>query len=329
MRTAVVTAIRLMYINYKGQAVWTRRGLPFLVTPETTNMQLFDYSTLDDERLADLLFMAEDRLELAAAKEIAGRDSMLPFLTQMVSDKQSWLAELPEWWAVVHSTYLLGQHGGEEVVLPLLMALRWSDAFDCDWVTELLPAILGKVGPPMLPGLTAIVRDSAAGWSARDLAMKGMAGVSLAHPESTEHVFRIIGERFMDDMEDRLVRQLAGQILLDFRRENYRMALIKFAREDLGLHEFQAWYAMGFDPDEVDWAFHSPQAEIWHYQEDWMRFYDPGEIQRRQKRWSRERLGSGRSGRNVRSTPTGGGQLVHLRPNGKKPEAPGGETEGD
>jgi hypothetical protein len=56
-----------------------RRGLPFLVTLETPEMQLFDYSTLDDERLADLLFMAEDRLELAAAKEIAGRDSMLSF----------------------------------------------------------------------------------------------------------------------------------------------------------------------------------------------------------------------------------------------------------
>jgi hypothetical protein len=306
-----------------------RRGLPFLVTLETPEMQLFDYSTLDDERLADLLFMAEDRLELAAAKEIAGRDSMLPFLAQVVSDKQSWLSELPEWWAVVHSAYLLGHRGGEDVVLPLLMALRWSDAFDCDWVTELLPAILGKVGPPMLPGLTAIVRDAAAGWSARDLAMKGMASMSLAHPESTEHVFRIIGERFMDDREDRLVRQLAGQILLDFRRENYRMALIQFAREDLGFRELEAWYAMGFDPDEVDWAFHSPQAEIWHYQEEWMRFYDPGEIQRRQKRWTRERLGSGRGGRNVRSTPGGGGQLVHLWPNGKKPEVPGGEGDSE
>jgi hypothetical protein len=303
--------------------------LPFLVTTETTEMQLFDYSALEDERLADLLFMAEDRLDLAAAQEIAKRDSMLPFLAQVVSDKQSWLAELPEWWAVVHSTYLLGLRGGEEVVLPLLIALRWSDAFDCDWVTELLPAILGKVGPPMLPGLTAIVRDSSAGWSARDLAMKGMAAVCLVHPESTEHVFRIIGERFMDEREDRLVRQLAGQILLDFRRENYRMALIKFAREDLGFRELEAWYYMGFDPDEVDWAFHSPQAEIWHYQEDWMRFYDPGEIQRRQKRWARERLSSGRTGRSARPTPTGGGQLVHLWPNGKKPEVPGGEPEGE
>jgi hypothetical protein len=292
-------------------------------------MQLFDYSTLEDERLADLLFMAEDRLERAAAHEIAGREGMLPLLAQVVSDKQSWLAELPEWWAVVHSTYLLGYRGGEEVVLPLLIALRWSDAFDCDWVTELLPAILGKVGPPTLPGLTAVVRDTAAGWSARDLAMKGMAAVTLVYPESTEHVFRIIGERFMDEREDRLVRQLAGQILLDFRRENYRIALIKFAREDLGYRESEGWYSMAFHPDEVDWAFHSPQAEIWHYQEDWMRFYDPAEIQRRQKRWARERLGSGRTARGVRPTPSGGGQLVHLWPNGKKPETPGGEHEGE
>ncbi len=294
-------------------------------------MQPFDYSALDDERLADLLFMAEDRLDLAAAREIARRDSMLPLLAQVVSEKQSWLADLPEWWAVVHSTYLLGFRSGEEVVLPLLTALRWSDAFDCDWVTEVLPSILGKVGPAMIPGLTAVTRDAAAGWSARDLAMKGLAAITLQHPESTDHVFRIIGERFMDESEDRLVRQLAGQILLDFRRQDYRMALIKFAREELGLRELDAWYPLGFDPEEVDWAFHSPQSETWHYQEDWMRFYDPGEIQRRQKRWSRERLGSSRAGRGVRPAPSGGGQLVHLWPGGKKPEtpAPGGEPEGD
>jgi hypothetical protein len=291
-------------------------------------MSSFDYTALDDERLADLLFMAEDRLERAAAEEAASRESLLPLLHQIVAEKQNWLVELPEWWAVVHASYLLGRRGGEEVVPPLLMALRWADAFDCDWVTEVLPSIFGRVGPAVIPGLTAVARDASAGWSARDLAMKGLAAVSLTHPESTEHVFRVVGERFMDEGEDRMVRQLAGQVLLDFRYPNYRMALLKFAREELAFKELDAWYPAGFDPEEVDWVFHYGQPETWHYQEDWMRFYEPAEIQRRQKRWARERLGVARAGRADRGNPTGGGQLVHLRPQGPDPGDGGPEGGG-
>ncbi len=213
-------------------------------------MSEFDYATLEDGQLFELIFTAEDRLERKAALEIARRDGLAPYLAEVVGEKQNWLAELPEWWAVVHASYLLAQRGGEETVLPLLSALRWSDAFDCDWVTELLPAMLGRVGPPMLPGLTAVARDLSAGWSARDLAMKGLAAITLHHPESREHVFRIIGERFMDEGEERLVRQLAGHVLLDFRVHNYRLALLVFAREEEGRDEDQ-WLPAGFTPEEV------------------------------------------------------------------------------
>ncbi|MFH1036134.1 MAG: hypothetical protein V1806_16655 [Pseudomonadota bacterium] len=283
-------------------------------------MQRPDYSALDDEQLAELIFVSEDRLELDAAQEMARRSSLTPVLAQVLMDKQNWLAELPDWWAVVHAAYILGLKGGEEVVTPILTALRWADAFDCDWVTELLPSILGRLGPAAIPGLTMVLRDFTAGWSARDVAMKGLAAVSLHSPDSSEHVMRLIGERFMDEGEDRAVRQLAGHILLDFRCQKYRMALIKFSREEWAFREMDSWYVAGLDPEEVEWAFRQGLPDLWHYQEDWMRFYQPAEIQRRQKRWARERLGS-RGGRGDRLPPPGGGRVLSFWRQSKNDEA--------
>lgn len=291
-------------------------------------MHEFIFSAMPDEELFEQLFVAEDRLELEAVQEVARRESLAPLLAQLVMDKQSWLAELPDWWAVVHATYILGLRGGDEAVLPLLTALRWADAFDCDWVSELLPSIFGSLGPRAMPGLTAVVRDASAGWSARDLALKGLAAITLRHPDTGDHVFRIIGERFMDDGENRVVRQLAGQILLDFRRADYRMALLKFAREEW-TYERDGWYLASFGPEDVEWCFRNATPEVWHYEEDWMRFYDPGEVQRRQKRWARERLGARRPG-GGQFPLDGGGRVLPLwrgKPGqpGQGPDSPDGE----
>jgi len=316
----VVCPARLGYIQEMKTVAADSRAAAFSLQPEVGAMHRVDYRQWEDERLVTLLFEGEDRIELAAAEEMARRDSLLPLLAQVVCEKESWLAELPEWWAVVHATYILGHRGGEEVVIPLLTALRWADAFDCDWVTEPLPSILGRLGPPVLPGLTAVVRDLTAGWSARELAMKGLAAVTLHFPDAAEHVFRIIGQIFMDEGEDRLVRKLAGHTLLDFRRQEYRMALVKFAREEALFRQEDEWYPVGFYPEDVEQAFRNPQPDTWEYDEDWMRFYHPGEIQRRQRRWARERLGRGRGGRALRQGSPGGGQVLPLGNYGRDPD---------
>ncbi len=98
---------------------------------------------------------------------------------------------------------------------------------------------------------------------------------------------------------------------------NYRLALLVFAREEEGRDEDQ-WLPAGFTPEEVEWTFKNPTPEVWHYQEDWLRFYDPAEIQRRQKRWVRERLGTTPSPRE--RVPAGGGRVLPLSHKGKKPE---------
>ena len=278
-----------------------------------------DYSLMSDTELLELVFLAEDRLERPAAEEIARRRSLEGALAQIIMDKNSWVAELPEWWAVVHATYLLGFRGGARQVVPLLAALRWADAFDCDWVTELLPSIFGRIGPAAISGLKAVAADPTAGISARDLAMQSLAAVSLGAPEVEQEVFGFIGAVFMDPSEERVLRQLAGHILLDFRRQEYRMALITFAREQARIAE--PWEPPAFGPEHVEWTFRDPVPEIWHYRQDWMSFYDPGEIQRRQKRWYRDRVA--KAGRGGRIAP-GGGKVLPLWGEGLEPED-GGE----
>jgi hypothetical protein len=291
-------------------------------------MTAHDYSAMHDEQLCELMFTMEDRLPKEAALELAGRETVVTFMGQLLMDKQNWLAELPEWWAVVHSAYLLGYRGGEGAVIPLVSTLRWADAFDCDWVTEVLPSIMGKTGPAMLPQLTAVVRDLTAGWSARDLAMKGMASVTVHYPECNEHVFRIIGERLMDEGEHPVVRQLSGQVLLDFRRAEFHLPLLKFARQTWKGQEWDSAWNTAFSPENVESALRSSNPEVWHYNEDWMRFYEPSEIQRRQKRWSRERLAKTGERRGSDHDPGGsGGRVVSLATQREKSNDPPGSSD--
>jgi hypothetical protein len=270
-------------------------------------MKITDYAKLDDKALGELLLISEDRLPLAAALEIARRDSMLAPLSQLLCDRQSWLSELPEWWSVVHGAFILGRRGGEAVVTPLLTALRWADAYDCDWVAEMIPSIFGQLGTKALPGLTRLTQDVTSGWSARACALQSLAAVTLSVPAAEEEVFRFIGRVFMDEAESRPLRQMAGIILLDFRQENYRMALAKFAREQLASVEDDYWGDSAFSSEDVDSALRAAEAETYFYQQDWMQFYAPGEIQRRQKRWQKERLLAGRRPPN----PFGGGGRPH------------------
>ena len=280
-------------------------------------MHTVNYAGLDEQTLTELLLVAEDRLELTAAREIAARAEMTEVLSQLLVDKHNWLAELPEWWAVVHAAFIMGYKGGSQAIAPLLASLRWADAFDCDWVTEALPSIFGKIGVEAIPGLRMVALDKTAGWSARNIALQSLAAISINHPAQDEAVFRLIGDIFMDENEDRLLRQLAGIILLDFRRESYRLALVKFSKEEWMVKDLDYYYALGFSSEDVDFVFHQLEPFTWFYQEDWMRFYQPAEIQRRQKRWSKERLSSARRPH----PPGGGGRVLSLwRPSDLKPE---------
>jgi len=142
--------------------------------------------SMHNEELLELLFTKEDRLTKGEAFEFIRRGSeIVPMLSEIALDRMFWVNEMPEWWAPVHATYLLGAIGGKESLIPLLAALRWSDAYDNDWVTEDLPSILGSLGEISFESCASVMHDRSAGWSARSIAMDALDATDANHPRLT------------------------------------------------------------------------------------------------------------------------------------------------
>jgi hypothetical protein len=247
------------------------------------------FVTLNDEELIDLLFSEEDRLPMEAVEEFLRRgERLVSNLAEIVTVKNNWICDLPEWWAVVHATYLLGIIGGDAAIPPLLSALRWSDAFDCDWITEDLPSIFGKVGPETLEPLRRVAYDTTSGWGARTIAMQGMASVTIYHPECSQEVFSTIADIFLNPGDEEGTDQMAAGILVDFLRREYYQPLLDFAEEEQERKREDPLYPALLSPTEVKELFERGDRNLWHYTRDWLEFYDQENIRERQERWARE-----------------------------------------
>ncbi|MDA8099437.1 MAG: hypothetical protein M0042_07420 [Nitrospiraceae bacterium] len=245
--------------------------------------------TMTDEKLVDLLFTREDRLPKQVVDEFLRRPSLVPRLAGIVSDPYNWNEPLPRWWAVVHAVYILGAVATQETVLPLLKALRYSEACENDWVTEDLPAIFGRVGPAAVKGLKGVAADRTGGWLARALALEGLAAIALLHADLDEEVFLLIRGYFEDSGEERPFRQMAGHILLDFLRTESRESLTAFGGEERALADKDAAYRIAFTDSDVDREFRSRKQAVELYTRNWLLFYEPDVMAERGKRWDDER----------------------------------------
>lgn len=248
-----------------------------------------DYRTLNNDELIDLLFTEEDRLPQEAAEEIVRRgDELLPDLTGIVLDRILWTAELPDWWAPVHATYMLGALATEEAIVPLLSALRWSDAYDCEWVVEELPSMFGTIGLPARKPLENIVADRSAGWSARAMAMDSLAAIGLRNPEAEGEIMSMVAGILSDEREELGARRAAAVILIDFRHVEYKEELTSFATEEQERFKGDAKFDGVVLPSEVEKDLLMGGRDTDHYARNWLRFYDPTEIVARQQRWAEE-----------------------------------------
>jgi hypothetical protein len=250
---------------------------------------MVDFKRLSNDELMDLFYADEDRLPRAAMFEAIERGGeMVPMLADVVMDRMSWTDGLPEWWAPVHATYALGAIGGRDVLTPLLAALRWSDAYDNEWVTEDLPSILGALGDLSYDALLLVVADQAAGWSARSIAMDALGSQALRFPEKEEGVMSILGHILRDRTEEHGARRSAAFVLLDFRRSDYRKDLVRFAKDEVRHQQQSPEYRPAFTPEEVSRDLNSSRLAMDAYIRDWLLFYSSEEIARRQERWAQE-----------------------------------------
>lgn len=248
-----------------------------------------DYRKLNNDELIDLLFTEEDRLPQEAAEEIMRRgEELMPELTGIVLDRVLWTAELPDWWAPVHATYLLAAIATDEAIVPLLSALRWSDAYDCEWVVEEIPSMFGTIGLAACEPLKNVVADRSAGWSARAMAMDSLAAIGLGSPEVEGEIMSMVANILSDEREELGARRAAAVILLDFRRVECKDALVSFAIEEKERFKGDAKFDGVIVPQEVEKDLMMGGRDTDHYARDWLRFYDSAEIEARQQRWAEE-----------------------------------------
>jgi len=248
-----------------------------------------DCTHMHNEELIDLLFTEEDRLPRTAVDELIRRgQEIVPILTEIAMEKILWLADFPDWWAPVHATYLLGTIGGEETLVPLLSALRWSDAYDNDWVTEDMPSILGSLGEISYPSLISIVDDRSAGWSARSIAMDALGSQTLRFPSREEDVASILGRILSDRTEETGARRSAAYVLLDFRRADHKRALTGFAKAEENRKKQQPDHHPAFTVKDVERDLAAPRSGMDIYLRDWLQFYSAEQVMRRQQRWRNE-----------------------------------------
>lgn len=269
------------------------------------------YHSVPDLDLVELLFTAGDELPREVVDEFLRRGTrVLPLLHDIVADKGLWMAPLPEWWAAVHATYILGATENPEVLRSLLTALRWADAFDCDWVTEDLPSMLGRLGTAGWQPLLSIVNDETAGPGARSIALASLAAISLDAPFLREEALARASALLADDTgEDLYLRQTAANVLLEFRSTLHRDLLVSFGKEEAARRDADPEYPGAFYDWEVD-EFLESQGEgdmLDYYRRDWLSFYEPEEITRRQERWTREQEEETENAQDRQPPPAGRG----------------------
>jgi hypothetical protein len=247
------------------------------------------YDSLTDEVLLDLLVTVEDRLPRAAVDEFLARaPRIIAPLTALVSARESWQQELPAWWAPIHATYLLGAIGDPSVIPALILAIEHAEAQDCDWVTGEIPSILGRFGAPARPPLITLLNDRSRSPYLRATAAEALAATTLADPVDADSIFGLIGACLADPAEDEDLRDIAGNLLLDFRRLEHKDTLLAFAREQERKHRHDPMFPLAFSEQDVVGAFAKPTPTLRHYTRNWLDFYSPSAIAQRQARWQEE-----------------------------------------
>jgi hypothetical protein len=250
---------------------------------------ILNYAAFTDDALLGLLSTEEDRLPRAAVDEIIARGTQLVHpLTWLVMDPSNWQADRPTWWAPIHATYLLAAIGGEDALMGLLLAADHAEAHECEWVLTALPAMLGRQGGRIRPYLSERLRDRARDPIARATMAECLAATTIVDSSGSDAVFADLGALFHDGENDAL-KPMVGAVLMDFQRKEYRDALLAHARQLADGEHATGDDGAPYTQDDVERAFGiEATPDLGPYTADWLSFYSPEEIARRQAAWAEE-----------------------------------------
>lgn len=276
------------WIEYGGRRVfavdYTEGGVPIGLTEEEMSeleAQAAVYATLSDEELVRLIFTEGDRLPLEFAREVVGRGKRLvPTFARVVQDPANWELEHGGWWSTIHASYLLGAIGGEEVVCPLIDAVKFASDFDCDWTGEAFPSMFRTIGPVALGPLRVLALDRWEGWYVRHSALASMAGAASRDPGLLRETLDFIAGIAADPKELREIRRWAAAVLLDF----------PCPRHEATVRALLDWELEVFGPSDVERWLKLKEPKLRGYRRNWMDFYSADAIAERQARWEQERL---------------------------------------
>lgn len=250
---------------------------------------MLEYQSMSDDQLIELLYTEEDRLPRAAVDEFIRRgERVAGLLSGIAADPDEWRQPDFDQWAAVHATFILGAIGAESVVLPLLKALRHASAYDDDWVSGDLPAILGKIGRPAMGGLRYIAQDRTSDWVTRATAMSGLEAVAVNYPDAEDEAAAVIGAIFRDGREEPEVRGMAALNLLNLLRADYKADLLSYARKEAEALSGDSAPFVNLSEAEVLHAFASGKKRTADATRDWLAFYDEEQVRERQERWAEE-----------------------------------------
>ena len=250
---------------------------------------MIGYSMLESDKLVNLLFTEEDRLPRQAVVEFIRRgERMIEPLSKIVLEESNWTKERPEFWTPIHAVFILGAIGTQETIAPLITAIKWSEKYNVDWVFEVFPSIFGKIGMPALESLRQFVQDKEQDWYVRTIALQGLAAVAVYNPEAENDIIFFIHSIFTNKEENIDVRVGVANVLLDFKRDEFKESLLAFCQEERRFREKEPFPIVAFDEEDVERIFSTNGKHIALYTRDWLSFYDEEHIKKRQERGKRE-----------------------------------------
>jgi hypothetical protein len=226
-------------------------------------------STFTDDALLDLLFSAGDQVPRDAIDEIVRRGARLvPRLAALIDDEDLWITDEAARWAPIHATFILAAMKAPGALDVVLRALELAVDFDEPFLIDTADSMLASFGPHAVPALIAAYPD--AGSYPKLWINDALTHIATAHSATRdavrEHLLRVA----MKDPDPEICACAAWD-LLPFATAADRPTLEILVDRRL------------IEKVEMENALAGRAESPLSPPLDWLRFYSPEEIARRQE----------------------------------------------